>query len=34
MHVEDKYMAGNLAKTVLILVGFMFAVIILANFIA
>jgi hypothetical protein len=34
MHPEDKTMAMNVGKTVLVLVGFMFAVIILANILA
>ena len=34
MHVDDKMMAGNVAKTVMILIGFMFAIILLANLIA
>lgn len=33
MHVEDKMMATNLGKTIMILVGIMFALIILANII-
>jgi len=33
MHVEDKMMAGNVAKTIMILVGFMLAIIFLANII-
>jgi hypothetical protein len=33
MHVEDKIMATNLGKTVMVLVGIMFALIILANLI-
>jgi hypothetical protein len=34
MHPEDKTMATNVGKTVLVLVGFMFAAIILANILA
>ena len=34
MHVEDKMMANNVAKTVMVLIGFMFAIIIIANIIA
>jgi hypothetical protein len=34
MHPEDKSMASNVGKTVLILVGFMIAIIIVANVIA
>jgi hypothetical protein len=34
MHIEDKMMAANLARTVLILIGFMFAIIILSNILA
>jgi len=33
MHVEDKMMSGNLAKTIFILIGLMFGLIILANLI-
>ncbi len=34
MHIEDKTMAGNLAKTILVLVVFMCAIIFLSNIIA
>ena len=34
MQVEDKLMAGNVGKTVLVLVGIMVVLIILANLIA
>jgi hypothetical protein len=34
MHIEDKMMACHLARTILILVGFMFAIIILSNMLA
>ena len=34
MHVEDKMMTSNLAKTLVVLTAFMFAIIVLANFIA
>ena len=32
MHTEDKQMAGNLGKTLLVLVGVMLALIVLSNF--
>lgn len=34
MHPEDKMMASNVGKTVLVLVGFMIAAIVLANILA
>jgi hypothetical protein len=34
MHIEDKMMTANLVRTVLILIGFMCAIIILANLLA
>jgi len=34
MHIEDKTVAGNLAKTILILVVFMTAIIVLSNIVA